>query len=135
MQISDEEFRRIREVKMVACGTSWHAALAGKFMVERLARLPVEVDYGSEYRYRDPIIDEHTLTVVVSQSGETADSIAAQREARRKGSLTLAISNALGSMIPREAHGAFYTHAGPEIGVASTKTFTTQLAALYILAI
>jgi len=135
MQISDEEFRRLREVKMVACGTSWHAALAGKFMVERLARLPVEVDYGSEYRYRDPIIDEHTLTVVISQSGETADSIAAQREARRKGSLTLAISNALGSMIPREASGAFYTHAGPEIGVASTKTFTTQLAALYILAL
>ncbi len=135
MQISDDELRRLREVKMVACGTSWHAALAGKFMVEKLARLPVEVDYGSEYRYRDPIIDDRTLTVVISQSGETADSIAAQREARRKDSLTLAISNCVGSMIPREAHGAFYTHAGPEIGVASTKTFTTQLAALYLLAL
>jgi glucosamine--fructose-6-phosphate aminotransferase (isomerizing) len=104
-------------------------------MIERLARLPVEVDYGSEYRYRDPIIDERTLTVVVSQSGETADSIAAQREARRKGSKTLAISNAVGSMIPREATAAFYTHAGPEIGVASTKTFATQLVALYLLAL
>jgi len=135
MALTDDDFREIREVKIVACGTSWHAALAGKFMLERLARLPVEVDYGSEYRYRDPIIDERTLTVVVSQSGETADSIAAQREARRKGSKTLAISNAVGSMIPREATGAFYTHAGPEIGVASTKTFTTQLVALYLLAI
>jgi len=135
MQISEEEFRGFGEVKMVACGTSWHAALAGKFMVERLARLPVEVDYGSEYRYRDPIIDERTLTVVISQSGETADSIAAQREALRKGSKTLAISNVLGGMIPREATGTLYTHAGPEIGVASTKTFTTQLVALYLLAL
>jgi len=135
MEISEEEFRAFREVKMVACGTSWHAALAGKFMLERLARLPVEVDYGSEYRYREPVIDEGTLTVVISQSGETADSIAAQREAKRRGSQTLAISNVVGSMIPREAHGAFYTHAGPEISVASTKTFTTQLAALYMLAL
>ncbi|MDA2912914.1 glutamine--fructose-6-phosphate transaminase (isomerizing) [Acidobacteriia bacterium AH_259_A11_L15] len=133
MEITEEDFRSFREVKIVACGTSWHAALAGKFMVEKLARLPVEVDYGSEYRYRDPIIDEHTLTVLVSQSGETADTIAAQREAQRKRSKTLAIANAVGSMIPREAHGAFYTHAGPEIGVASTKTFTTQLAALFVL--
>jgi len=135
MALTDEDFRPLREVKIVACGTSWHAALAGKFMVERLARLPVEVDYGSEYRYRDPLIDDQTLTVVISQSGETADSIAAQREARRKGSKTLAISNCVGSMIPREALGAFYTHAGPEIGVASTKTFATQLVALYLLAL
>ncbi|MFQ5778578.1 MAG: glutamine--fructose-6-phosphate transaminase (isomerizing) [Terriglobia bacterium] len=135
MEVTEDEFRAFREVKMVACGTSWHAALAGKFMLEKLARLPVEVDYGSEYRYRDLIIDERTLTVIISQSGETADSIAAQREARRRGSKTLAITNVVGSMIPREADGTFYTHAGPEIGVASTKTFTTQLAALYILAL
>ncbi|MFQ5663692.1 MAG: glutamine--fructose-6-phosphate transaminase (isomerizing) [Terriglobia bacterium] len=135
MELSEADFREFREVKIVACGTSWHAALAGKFMVEQLARLPVEVDYGSEYRYRDPIIDARTLTVIISQSGETADSIAAQREAQRKGSKTLAISNVVGSMIPREAHGCLYTHAGPEIGVASTKTFTTQLAALFILAL
>ena len=133
MEISDAEFSQFREVKIVACGTSWHAALAGKFMLEKLARLPVEVDYGSEYRYRDPLIDARTLTVIISQSGETADSIAAQREAQQKGSKTLAISNVVGSMIPREAHGRFYTHAGPEIGVASTKTFTAQLAALFVL--
>jgi len=135
MELGDEDFRRFREVKIVACGTSWHAALAGKYMIERLARLPVEVDYGSEYRYRDPIIDAGSLTVLISQSGETADTIAAQREAKQKGSKTLAISNVVGSMIPREASGTIYTHAGPEIGVASTKTFTTQLAALFVLAL
>jgi glucosamine--fructose-6-phosphate aminotransferase (isomerizing) len=133
--IAPEEFRRVRAVKMVACGSSWHAALAGKFMMEALARLPTEVDYGSEFRYRDPILNEDVLTVIVSQSGETADALAAQREAREKGSLTLAISNVPGSMLTREAHGALLTHAGPEIGVASTKTFTAQLAALYLLAL
>ena len=135
MELADEDFRRFREVKIVACGTSWHAALAGKYMIERLARLPVEVDYGSEYRYRDPIIDAGSLTVLISQSGETADTIAAQREAKQKGSKTLAISNVVGSMIPREASWTIYTHAGPEIGVASTKTFSTQLAALFVLAL
>ena len=135
VELTDADFAGFRDCKIVACGTSWHAALAGKFMIERLARLPVEVDYGSEYRYREPIIDEKTLTVIISQSGETADSIAAQREARKRGSKTLAISNVVGSMIPREANAALYTHAGPEIGVASTKTFTTQLTALYILAL
>ncbi len=135
VDLSEADFAGFNEAKIVACGTSWHAALAGKYMIERLARLPVEVDYGSEYRYRDPIIDEKTLTVVISQSGETADTIAAQREAKAHGSKTLAISNVVGSMIPREAHAALYTHAGPEIGVASTKTFTTQLAALNILAL
>jgi len=135
VDLSEADFAGFHEAKIVACGTSWHAALAGKYMIERLARLPVEVDYGSEYRYRDPIIDEKTLTVVISQSGETADTIAAQREAKAHGSKTLAISNVVGSMIPREAHAALYTHAGPEIGVASTKTFTTQLAALNILAL
>ena len=134
MQIGEEEFKRIRQVKIVACGTSWHAGLAGKFMIERLSRLPVEVDYGSEFRYRDPIVEGETLTVVITQSGETADTLAAQREAKTKGSKTLAICNVTGSMVTRESAGAIITHAGPEIGVASTKAFTTQLAALYILA-
>ena len=135
MGLSEQEFRDFRNVRIVACGTSWHAALAGKFMIERLARLPVEVDYGSEFRYRDPILDEKTLTVCISQSGETADTIAAQREAKLKGSPTLAICNVLGSMITREAAGTILTHAGPEIGVASTKAFTAQLTALVLLAI
>src|SRR5205085_3249719 len=99
MDIAPAEFARFRQVRIIACGTSWHAALAGKFMIERLARLPVEVDYGSEFRYRDPIVDAKTLTVCISQSGETADTIAAQREAKQKGSPTLAICNVLGSMI------------------------------------
>ncbi len=134
MDIAPSEFAGFRQVKIVACGTSWHAALAGKFMIERLARLPVEVDYGSEFRYRDPIIEPETLTVVISQSGETADTLAAQREAKHKGSKTLAICNVVGSMVTREAAGTIYTHAGPEIGVASTKAFTCQLTALFILA-
>jgi glucosamine--fructose-6-phosphate aminotransferase (isomerizing) len=134
MDIPPAEFARFRQVKIIACGTSWHAALAGKFMIEKLARLPVEVDYGSEFRYRDPIMQEQTLTIVISQSGETADTLAAQREAKQKGSPTLAICNAVGSMITREAAGTIYTHAGPEIGVASTKAFTCQLTALFILA-
>jgi glutamine---fructose-6-phosphate transaminase (isomerizing) len=131
--ISEAEFREFQQIKIVACGTSWHAALAGKFIIERLARLPVEVDYGSEFRYRDPIIPAHTLMVFISQSGETADTLAAQREAKQKGSKTLAICNVVGSMITREAAGTLLTHAGPEIGVASTKAFTSQLTALLIL--
>src|SRR5215472_2632892 len=134
MDITPAEFAAFRQVKIIACGTSWHAALAGKFMIEKLARIPVEVDYGSEFRYRDPIIQPDTLTVVISQSGETADTLAAQREAKNKGSRTLAICNVVGSMITREAAGTVYTHAGPEIGVASTKAFTSQLTALFILA-
>jgi glutamine---fructose-6-phosphate transaminase (isomerizing) len=134
MEITEQQFRDFKNVRIVACGTSWHAALAGKFMIERLARLPVEVDYGSEFRYRDPILDSKTLTVCISQSGETADTIAAQREAKQKGSPTLAICNVLGSMITREAAGTILTHAGPEIGVASTKAFTAQLTALVLLA-
>lgn len=135
MEISPEEFRRFREIKLVACGTSWHAALAGKFMIEAMARMSVEVDYASEFRYRDPIVGPDVLTVVISQSGETADTLAAQREAKLKGSKTLAICNVPGSMVTREAAGTIYTHAGPEIGVASTKAFTTQLAALFLLAL
>jgi len=134
MQISEQQFREFQQVRIVACGTSWHAGLAGKFMIERLARLQVEVDYGSEFRYRDPILDSKTLTVCISQSGETADTLAAQREAKTKGSPTLAICNVIGSMITREAAGTVITHAGPEIGVASTKAFTAQLAALLLLA-
>jgi glucosamine--fructose-6-phosphate aminotransferase (isomerizing) len=134
MDIAPAEFARFSQIKIIACGTSWHAAMAGKFMIEKLARLPVEVDYGSEFRYRDPIVSDHTLTIVISQSGETADTLAAQREAKQKGSPTLAICNAVGSMITREAAGTIYTHAGPEIGVASTKAFTCQLTALFILA-
>jgi glutamine---fructose-6-phosphate transaminase (isomerizing) len=134
MQISEQQFRGFEHVRIVACGTSWHAGLTGKFMIERLARIPVEVDYGSEFRYRDPILDSKTLTVCISQSGETADTLAAQREAKQKGSPTLAICNVKGSMVTREAAGTILTHAGPEIGVASTKAFTSQIAALLLLA-
>ena len=133
MRISEEQFRTFENVRIVACGTSWHAGLAAKFMIERLARIPVEVDYGSEFRYRDPILDSRTLTVCISQSGETADTLAAQREAKSKGSPTVAICNVMGSMITREAAGTIPTHAGPEIGVASTKAFTAQLTALLLL--
>ncbi|HUL33907.1 MAG TPA: glutamine--fructose-6-phosphate transaminase (isomerizing) [Candidatus Eisenbacteria bacterium] len=134
MAITEKQFREFENVRIVACGTSWHAGLAGKFMIERLARMPVEVDYGSEFRYRDPIINGKTLTVCISQSGETADTLAAQREAKQKGSPSLAICNVKGSMITREAAGTILTHAGPEIGVASTKAFTSQMAALVLLA-
>ncbi|MDE3197905.1 MAG: glutamine--fructose-6-phosphate transaminase (isomerizing) [Acidobacteriota bacterium] len=132
--IAPEQFRNYRAIQIVACGTSWHAALCGRSMLENLARIPVSVDYGSEFRYRQPILSQEVLTVVVSQSGETADTLAAQREAKALGSPTLAICNVFGSMITREAAGTIYTHAGPEIGVASTKAFTGQLAALLVLA-
>ncbi len=135
MDISEAEFKNFKKVQITACGTSWHAALAGKFMIERLARLPVDVDYASEFRYRDPITGSDELTVLITQSGETADTIAAQREAKAKGSKTLAICNVVGAMIAREAAGTIYTHAGPEIGVASTKAFTSQLTALFLLAL
>jgi len=134
MALSEQQFRDFQNVRIVACGTSWHAGLAGKFMIERLARIPVEVDYGSEFRYRDPILDSKTLTVCITQSGETADTLAAQREAKQKSSPSVAICNVKGSMITREAAGTILTHAGPEIGVASTKAFTAQLAALALLA-
>jgi glucosamine--fructose-6-phosphate aminotransferase (isomerizing) len=134
-QFTEEEFRRFREVKIVAMGTSYYAGLVGKFLIEKLARIPTEVDYGSEFRYRDPIVGPETLTIVISQSGETADTLAAQRESKRKGSKTLAICNVVGSMVTREAAGTLYTHAGPEIGVASTKAFTSQITALLLLAL
>jgi len=135
MEITEAEFKAAKKINIAACGTSWHAAQAGKFMLERMARVPVEVDYASEWRYRDPIIPSGTITLLISQSGETADTIAAQREAKAKGSKTLAICNVVGSMITREAAGTIYTHAGPEIGVASTKAFTAQLTALYLFAL
>jgi glucosamine--fructose-6-phosphate aminotransferase (isomerizing) len=134
IEISQAELRAAKKINILACGTSWHAGQAGKFMIESLARVPVEVDYASEWRYRAPIVEPDTITVVISQSGETADTIAAQREAKAKGSRTLAICNVVGSMITREAAGTIYTHAGPEIGVASTKAFTGQLTALYLFA-
>jgi len=135
MEISEEDFRSFKEIRIVAAGTSRHAGLAGKVMIERLSRVPVEVHYASEFRYRDPLVDAETLTLLITQSGETADTIAGQREAKAKHSKTLAICNVLSSMVPREAHGTIYTHAGPEIGVGSTKTFTAQLTALYLFAV
>ena len=135
MKITDDHFRAATQVNIAACGTSWHSALAGKYMIERLARIPVEVDYASEYRYRDPIADPHALGMLITQSGETADTLAAQREMIAKGSMTVAICNVVGSMVAREAHGTIYTHAGPEIGVASTKAFTAQLTALFLFAL
>jgi glutamine---fructose-6-phosphate transaminase (isomerizing) len=126
---------KIRKIFLIACGTSWHAALCGKFLIEGIARLPVEVDLGSEFRYRDPLIGPGDLLVAVSQSGETADTLAAVKEARQKGATVLAISNVVDSTIPRASNHSLYTHAGPEIGVASTKAFTTQLAAFVLLAV
>src|SRR5437016_6762787 len=135
MEICADEFRAMSKLNIAACGTSWHAGLAGKAMIEKLARLPVEVDHASEYRYRDLVTSPEEITLLISQSGETADTLAAQREAKAKGQKTLAICNVVGSMITREAQGIIYTHAGPEIGVASTKAFTSQLVALYLLAL
>src|SRR4030043_2029551 len=120
---------------IIACGTSYHAALVGKFMIEELARIPVEVDLGSEFRYRDPLVGNRALLVAISQSGETTDTLAAFREGKRKGAHTLAICNVVDSSLARESTGIFYTHAGPEIGVASTKTFTCQLVGLFLLAL
>lgn len=122
-------------VIVLACGTSWHAGLVGKFYLEQLAHMPVEVDYGSEFRYRAPVVTPDTLAVVITQSGETADTLAALREARRQGARSLAICNVVGSMATREVDGTLYIHAGPEIGVASTKAFTAQLVALHLLAL
>jgi glucosamine--fructose-6-phosphate aminotransferase (isomerizing) len=135
LQISEHDFKQASQITIAACGTSWHAGLAGKFMIERLARLPVEVDYASEYRYRDPIADPHAIGLLITQSGETADTIAAQRELIAKGSKTLAICNVVGAAVTREAQGTITTNAGPEIGVASTKAFTAQLTALFVLAL
>jgi glucosamine--fructose-6-phosphate aminotransferase (isomerizing) len=135
LNVSDAAISALEKVTIIACGTSWHAGLVGKYMIESLAQVPVEVDYGSEYRYRSPIIGKNELAVVITQSGETADTLAALREAKRKGAASIAICNVVGSMATREADGTVYTHAGPEIGVASTKAFTSQLVALHLLAL
>jgi len=135
MHLSDEDLRNADRIAIVACGTSWHAGLVGKFLIERLAKVPVEVDYASEFRYRSPLVNEKTLPVYISQSGETADTLAALREAKAKGAKTLGICNVQGAMMTREACGTIYTHAGPEIGVASTKAFTSQLVAITLLAL
>jgi glucosamine--fructose-6-phosphate aminotransferase (isomerizing) len=133
LNLSDEELLRIDRIVITACGTSWHAALIGEYMMEELARIPTEVEYASEFRYRNPIVDERALVIGLSQSGETADTLAALREAKRRGARTLGIVNVVGSTIAREVEGGIYLHAGPEIGVASTKAFTSQIAALALL--
>jgi glucosamine--fructose-6-phosphate aminotransferase (isomerizing) len=135
LEIPAEDLAGTERLHLLACGTSWHSALIGKFMIEALARIPVEVDYSSEYRYREPIIDGRVLAVGISQSGETADTLAAMEEAQRLGARLLAVANVPGSQATRISDGTIYTHAGPEIGVASTKAFTTQLVALYLLAL
>jgi len=135
LNISDEALRAVDKVTLLACGTSWHAALVGKYLIEALAHVRVEVDYGSEYRYRNPIVGKNELVIVITQSGETADTLAALVEAKKKGARSIAICNVVGSEATRKADGTVYTHAGPEIGVASTKAFTSQLVALQLLAL
>jgi glucosamine--fructose-6-phosphate aminotransferase (isomerizing) len=130
LNIPKEELLKIDNITITACGTSWHSALIGELMIEELCRIPVEVEYASEYRYRNPIVTPNTLVIVISQSGETADTLAAMREAKRRGARTLGLVNVVGSTIAREDDGGIYLHAGPEIGVASTKAFTSQVVAL-----
>jgi glucosamine--fructose-6-phosphate aminotransferase (isomerizing) len=134
-KIPEEALAKIERIHIVACGTSWHAALVGKFLIEDLARIPVEIDYGSEFRYRDPLVDGNCLVIAISQSGETADTLAAVREAKAKNARILSICNVVGSMLSRESEGNLYIRSGPEIGVASTKAFTCQLAVLEMLAL
>jgi len=133
LNITDEDLLKVQRIVITGCGTSWHAGLIGEYMMEELARIPTEVEYASEFRYRNPIVDERTLVVGISQSGETADTLAALREAKRRGARTLGLVNVVGSTIAREVDGGIYLHAGPEIGVASTKAFTSQIAALALL--
>src|SRR5258707_7963091 len=135
LQFTPEEWAKFRRVHVIACGTSWHAGLVGKFLLEDAARIPIEVDYGSEYRYRNPIVDEHTLVIGVTQSGETADTIAGMQEAKAKGAKLFTICNVIGAAATRMSHGTIYTNAGPEIGVASTKAFTPQLTPFYLLSL
>jgi glucosamine--fructose-6-phosphate aminotransferase (isomerizing) len=130
LNLSKEQLLGIDNITITACGTSWHSALIGEMMIEELCRIPVEVEYASEYRYRNPIVTPNTLVIVISQSGETADTLAAMREAKRRGARTLGLVNVVGSTIAREDDGGVYLHAGPEIGVASTKAFTSQVVAL-----
>jgi len=134
VRIGGDELRTLRRINVVASGTSRHAGLTGQYMFQQLANLPVEVDYASEFEYRDPQIGSSEITIVITQSGETADTMSAQRMAKQKGSRTIAISNVVDSTIAREADGVLYTHAGPEISIASTKAFTAQIAVLFLLA-
>ena len=133
--LTPKEFAAVERIWIVACGTSWHAGLVGKYLLEDMARIPVQVDIASEFRYRDPLVGKHDLFVAISQSGETADTLAAAREAKGKGARAISIVNVVGSTLARESDGVLYTHCGPEIGVASTKAFTAQLTALYLLAL
>ncbi|HUU50567.1 MAG TPA: glutamine--fructose-6-phosphate transaminase (isomerizing) [Nitrospinota bacterium] len=135
IKMDKESIKEIKKIFIVACGTSYHAALVGKYIIEEICKMPVEVDIASEFRYRDPLIDKESLTVFISQSGETADTIAALEEAKKKGAKVISICNVMESTIARDSHEVIYTHAGPEIGVASTKAFTTQIVALYLLGI
>jgi len=135
LQLTSDDWAKIKKVHIIACGTSWHSGLVGKFLLEDAARIPIEVDYGSEYRYRNPIIDDGTLVIGVTQSGETADTIAGMQEAKKKGAKLITICNVIGAAATRMSDGVIYTNAGPEIGVASTKAFTTQLTAFYLLAL
>src|SRR5205807_6722245 len=135
LNLSNEDLLSFDNIIITACGTSWHSALIGEAMLEELARIPVEVEYASEFRYRNPIVTERTLCIVISQSGETADTLAAMREAKRRGAKTLGLVNQVGSTIAREDDGGIYLHAGPEIGVASTKAFTSQVIAPALLAL
>jgi len=135
LNLSDEQLAKVQRIVITACGTSWHSGLIGEYMLEEMARLPVEVEYASEFRYRNPVVDEHTLVIGVSQSGETADTLAAIREAKQRGARTIGVVNVVGSTIAREVDGGIYLHAGPEVGVASTKAFTSQVAALALIAL
>src|SRR3989454_11807050 len=134
VRISPEELRDLRRISIVASGTSRHAGMAGQYMIQELTNIPVDVDYASEFEYRNPLIGRGEITIVITQSGETADTTAAQREAKKKGSRTIAVSNVENSTIAREADGVLYTHAGPEISIASTKAFTAQMAVLFLFA-
>lgn len=135
INLTKEDLTKINKVYIIACGTAYHAGLVGRFAIEKFAKIPVEMDVASEFRYRDPFIDENTLVIIVSQSGETADTLAALKEAKSRGARILAVTNVVGSAIARESHDVFYTWAGPEIAVASTKAYTTQLVALYMIAL
>ncbi|HLN87171.1 MAG TPA: glutamine--fructose-6-phosphate transaminase (isomerizing), partial [Candidatus Limnocylindrales bacterium] len=135
IKLNGREVKQIKRIHLVACGTAWHACLVGKFLLEEIAGIPAEVDYGSEFRYRSPLMDPKSILLMVSQSGETADTLAATDIARAKKAKILSVCNVIDSSIPRKSHGVLYTHAGPEISVASTKAFTTQLTALYLLAV
>ena len=135
LNLTDEQVQKIRRIVITACGTSWHSGLIGEYMLEELARIPTEVEYASEFRYRNPVVDEHTLVIGISQSGETADTLAAIREAKLRGARTIGLVNVVGSTIAREVDGGIYLHAGPEVGVASTKAFTSQVAALALVAL